>query len=90
MPSEALAKFNISSIAGATGLNRETARKNVGGLIAQGMLVRDDGIILLAPGFTQQQVVSSIVLEQLEELRRAANGLLRMGAFTVHTRAPAK
>ena len=65
MPTEALTGCNISSIAVATGLNRETTRRKVDRLIAEGMVVRDRGTILLAPGFTQQEIASSIVHEQL-------------------------
>ena len=90
MPTEALTGCNISSIAVTTGLNRETTRRKVNRLIAEGKVVRDRGKILLAPGFTQQEIASSIVHEQLDELRRTANALLRMGVLTVQASAPVK
>ena len=83
MPTEALAHCNISSIAVATGLNRETTRRKVDQLIRKGLLVREDSSIRLAPGFTQQKATRSLVTAQLDELRRAVDDLLRIGALTV-------
>lgn len=80
---EELTSCNISAIAAATGLNRETARRKVDQLIAKGMLVREAGSIMLAPGFTQQESVSAIVRDQLDELRRTTNALLQTGALKV-------
>ena len=90
MPPEDLACCNIHSIAVATGLNREKARRKVDRLIAKGMVVRDHDTILLAPGFTQREITSSIVHEQLAEIRRVANTLLRMGVLTVRASTPEK
>lgn len=84
LPKGVLAHCNISSIAAATGLNRETTRRKVDQLIHKGLLVKEDSSIRLAPGFTQQQAAMSLVMAQLDELRRAVNDLLRMGALTVH------
>lgn len=83
LPTDALAHCNISSIAAATGLNRETTRRKVDQLIKKGLLVREDSSIRLAPGFTQQKAALSLVTAQLDELRRAVNDLLRIGALTV-------
>lgn len=83
MPKEALGSCNISSIAAATGFNRETARRKVDQLVEAGLIVRDGPQIRLADGFTQQQEVIDITKTQLDELRRIANDLLREGVFTV-------
>lgn len=77
IPVEALASCNISSIASATGFNRETARRKVNQLVQIGMVVREGSQIRLAPGFTQQQAVMDLIRSQLDELRRTANDLLR-------------
>ena len=83
MPKEALASCNISSIAAATGFNRETTRRKVDQLARTGMIVREGSAIALAPGFTQQKLAIDAVRIQLDELRRATNDLLRVGAITV-------
>ena len=81
LPHEDLAMCNISSIASATGLNRETTRRRIEELVSSGLVVRQGGAVRLAPGFTQQNLASEIVRTQLDELRRAANDLLRIDAI---------
>lgn len=81
MPGSQLTRCNISAIAAATGLNRETARRKIQQLIQDGLVVRDGNSLMLAPGFTQQDVVSSTVAEQVEELRRTANAFLQLGVL---------
>ena len=83
MPLDELSLCNINSIAIATGLNRETARRKVNLLVESGMLVRRGGAVSLAPGFTQQALAGEIVQGQLDEIRRAVNDLIRMGAIDV-------
>ena len=83
LPEGVLAHCNISSIAAATGLNRETTRRKVDQLIQKGLLVRENSSIRLAPGFTQEKAAMNLVTAQLDELRKAVNDLLRMGALTV-------
>jgi hypothetical protein len=50
MPSNSLGICNISSIAKATGFNRETARRKVDELVARGILAKHGSNITLAPG----------------------------------------
>ena len=83
MPLDELSPCNINSIASATGLNRETARRKVNLLVESGMLVKDGGAISLAPGFTQQALACDVVQGQLDEIRRAVNDLIRIGAIQV-------
>ena len=83
LPNDSLGTCNISSIASATGLNRETARRKINQLVRDGMVVRDGAVIRLAPGFTQQQAVIDMIKIQLRELRRTANDLLREGVFII-------
>src|SRR5690348_15026589 len=55
MPPEVLTKCNVSSIAAATGLNRETARRKVEALLSGGMLIADDkGSLRLSPEYTRE------------------------------------
>lgn len=81
MPTADLAKCNVSSIAAATGLNRETTRRKVNELVRKGLVIREKGAIQLRPGFTQQKLAHDVVKIQLDELRRAMNDLLRMEAL---------
>lgn len=81
MPTADLAKCNLSSIAAATGLNRETIRRKVDQLVRRGLVVREKGAIQLRPGFTQQKLAHDVVKIQLDELRRAFNDLLRLKAL---------
>ena len=83
MPLTELSTCNINSIAIATGLNRETARRKINALVESGMLVKYGGAISLAPGFTQQALAQEVVQAQLDEIRRAVNDLIRVGAVDV-------
>ena len=78
VPQDRLARCNISSIASATGLNRETARRKVNELIASGFLVRSaDGVIGFTPGRFQSAETAILVRAQLEAVTRMLNDLLR-------------
>jgi IclR-like helix-turn-helix domain-containing protein len=83
MPLEELSSCNITSIATATGLNRETARRKVNALVERGLLVKDKGGIRLAPGFTQQESACATVRSQADEVRRAINDLIRAGVIDI-------
>lgn len=82
-----LAPCNISSIAAATGFNRETTRRYVNRLVEEGKLLRAvDGSIRLVPGFVQQEFAVELLGIQLEALTRAANELLRVGVLEARRR----
>ena len=83
IPDGELGPINISSIATATGINRETARRKVRELIHAGKLVADDEGLRFAPGFTQEPAFAEAVREVVENLRSAANDLLRLGILQV-------
>jgi hypothetical protein len=83
LPVEAFGVCNISSIAKATGLNRETARRKIDELVRQGMVNRDGANITLARGFTQQPAAIEMVRMQLDALRMATNELIREGVIEV-------
>ena len=75
-------KVNISSIAHATGLNRETTRRKVNDLIDQGLLTRlDDGSIGYRPGLVQVDRIRNQVRGQLGEIAAIANQLMKMGVL---------
>jgi hypothetical protein len=78
IPRDRLTSCNINSIAEATGINRETARRKINKLVAAGLVEKaDNGLINFAPGFSQRQEPFAIVRTQLETLSRITNELLR-------------
>jgi hypothetical protein len=84
LPLDALAPCNVSSIAAATGLNRETTRRKVNALIEEGYLVRsEEGVISFTPGHFQQNYIHELVRSQLDSLVRTANDLIRDGTLDV-------
>ena len=83
LPLEQLQGCNVASIAAATGLNRETARRRVEKLIADGSLIRTpSGDIALPPARVQEPAALELVRKQLDAVVRFANELLRDGVLT--------
>ena len=83
MPGENLALCNIASIAAATGLNRETARRKVTDLVERGMLTRVDREgVRFSDGLMQEDGTIELVTSQVEAFRRTAERLLRGGVLT--------
>ena len=88
IPTALLTTCNINSIAAATGINRETARRKVNKLIAAGLLERaEGGSIRFSPGFSQRQEPSAMTRAQLDALVRIANELMRDGVLTLFSQA---
>jgi hypothetical protein len=84
VPRKLLGRCNISSIAAATGLNRETARRAINRLIERGILERAaDRSILFTPGRMQGANAFRISELQLEEFARTANALMRDGVLSI-------
>ena len=84
LPQEALGKCNISSIAAAAGINRETARRRVNELVAEGFLLRkSDGSVAFSNSFGGQSWVVELVDKQLSTIVKTANELVRDGAVRV-------
>ena len=82
VPRELLGRCNISSIALATGLNRETARRAIQRLIGRGILERGpDRSIHFVAGRMQGPNAFRISEMQLEEFARTANALMRDGVL---------
>ena len=77
-----LSKVNISSIAHATGLNRETTRRKVNDLIDQGLLTRfEDGSVGFRPGLVQEDRIREQIRGQLGEIANVANQLMKLGVL---------
>jgi len=78
LPLEQLQACNVASIAAATGLNRETARRRVEALIREGALIRTpSGDIALPPERVQERSALDLVRRQLDAVVRFANDCLR-------------
>jgi len=82
-PPERLTPCNVSSIASATGLNRETTRRKVKELVDAGVLARIGGGISFAPGILQQGSTQEMLRRQLDCMVKLTNELLRDGTLKV-------
>lgn len=88
MPTSLMTKCNLSSIAAATRLNRETVRRVVNRLTVDGPLVRaPDGSVNFIAGWTQGPETQQLGKAQLDEFCRTANLLLREGVLSVKERS---
>jgi hypothetical protein len=81
LPHDRLARCSISSIAAATGLNRETARRKVNEMIGAGILERRSRGIAFAPGHVQDPLIGALIRDQLDAVTRLINDLLRDGVL---------
>ncbi|HEX9965862.1 MAG TPA: hypothetical protein VGB04_12880 [Allosphingosinicella sp.] len=82
LPPGYAAGCNISSIASATGLNRETTRRKVSALIERGYLSRSpEGEIGFPPERQQDPATLEFLRKQLEAVARFANDSLRDGVL---------
>jgi hypothetical protein len=89
MPSEQLAACNVSSLAAATGLNRETTRRKVNALVESGFLAKSDqGVIGFAPGHLQKDYIQDLIRSQLDSLVKTINDLARDGTVAWSDGAP--
>jgi DNA-binding transcriptional regulator YhcF (GntR family) len=87
MASSQLTKCNVRSIAAATGLNRETARRKVKALVDAGILLNEDGAFRLSAEYTRSVQTSDMLRRLLETLVQSANELQRVGVLRFRGRA---
>ena len=84
LPPGYAAGCNISSIAAATGLNRETTRRKVSALIERGFLARSGNGEICFPADRQQDPATlEFLRKQLEAVTRFANDAIRDGVLKV-------
>lgn len=82
VPQEILSSCNISSVAAAVRLNRETVRRKVNELIADELVVRkEDGGLQIGPGLLELPIMREALHAQLELLRRTVNLLEKWRAI---------
>ena len=80
IPAGYLSRCNVSSIAAATGMNRETTRRKVGDLVEAAILARDSrGWLRVSPEYTRAIPTDHLICSHLESLVHATNELLRVG-----------
>lgn len=82
LPTSEVGKVNLSSIAAATAINRETVRRKVSKLQQAGWVVRDSDGIRTVPGVISYEVIRDIITAQLDALTRTANQLEKLGAIS--------
>ena len=81
LPQDRLSRVNLSSIAAATAINRETVRRKVKDLQEAGMVVRDEDGIRMAQGAIQVEVLRKTIDAQLDAITRTVNQLSRIGVL---------
>lgn len=80
VPPNLLRRCNISSVALATGLNRETTRRKVNQLVQLGLLARGaDGHVYLHPELRIREEMAQTVRSQLDTFAKTANEFVRDG-----------
>lgn len=78
LPASKVGKVNISSIAAATAINRETVRRKVNSLRDAGWVTRDKDGIRTVPGVIPYEVLRNVIGAQLDALTRTLNQLARL------------
>lgn len=80
LPDDLRGECNISSIAAATGLNRETTRRKVNALVETGYLIRSEqGEIAFSSSVSGSENMLKLMRKQLEAVTRFVNEALREG-----------
>lgn len=82
LPKSKVGKVNLSSIAAATAINRETVRRKVNNLQQAGWVVRDEEGIRMVQGIIPYDVIRSIIGAQLDALTRMVNQLGKIGVLS--------
>jgi DNA-binding transcriptional ArsR family regulator len=81
LPLDRLSAVNFSSIAAATGINRETVRRKVSALQEAGMVIRDEDGIRMQHGVVTFEVLHDIIDAQLDAITRTVNQLSTLGVL---------
>lgn len=84
LPYERLSKVNFSSIAAATGINRETVRRKANKLIEAGIMVRDERGIRMAAKLIEFDVFRELIEAQLDAVTRTVNQLSKLGVLVMN------
>lgn len=82
LPTSKVGRVNISSIAGATAINRETVRRKINNLQEAGWIIRDKDSIRTVQGVIPFEVLRDIITAQLDALTRTVNQLAKLNVLT--------
>lgn len=81
LPKSKVGKVNLSSIAAATAINRETVRRKVNSLKEAGWVLRDKDGIRTVQGVIPYEVLLTTIGSQLDALARTVNQLTKLGVL---------
>ncbi|HEV2595072.1 MAG TPA: hypothetical protein VGU01_07730 [Sphingomicrobium sp.] len=81
LPRNKTSKVNLSSIASATAINRETVRRKVNDLQKAGLIIRDEDGIRIPEGIVDLDLLRQIIDAQLEAITRTVNQLSKLGVL---------
>lgn len=84
LPPSRVGRVNLSCIAAATAINRETVRRKVNRLEKAGLVVREKDGIQVVHGIIPYDVVRAIIGAQVDALTRMLNQLTKLGVLTSH------
>ena len=87
LPRDRISKVNISSIAAATAINRETVRRKVNDLQRAGLIARERDGIRIVHGVIEVKVLQGIIEAQLDALVRTANQLSKFRVLLANDRS---
>ena len=87
LPEEAHHPVSARAIAEATGLPRETVRRKIAHLVADGHLVQDDRGVRTYPGLLEQRGNTAFVLSASREIKRMAAAMDSMAQISEKTNA---
>ncbi len=81
LPKDLISNVNLSSIAEATAIPRETVRRKLGELEVLGLVVREKNKVMMGSGVLQQKVLREIIGFQLDALTLTVRQLSRLGVL---------
>ncbi|MDQ2879015.1 MAG: hypothetical protein M3R41_08055 [Pseudomonadota bacterium] len=86
LPREWVVPISRNAIASASGLPRETVRRQVARMIAQGVLMDDErGGVTVVPGMIDTLGLAPLLENMLADFTRTADALLRAGVIVVES-----
>ena len=86
LPAARFGKVNLSSIASATGINRETVRRRVNALQQAGWVSRDGDGIRTVPGVIPFEDLLETIRAQLNAFTLTVNQLAKLGVLSARQR----
>lgn len=85
LPSDLIGQVNLSSIAAATSINRETVRRKIAELQDAGLVLREKGKVVVAPGVLQRHEIREIITAQINAIASTCRQLTKLGVIVSQT-----